>query len=336
MYATIGANLIFGACSGASQTAIIVFGKVAYPELTKRGYNKNLSLGCITATSALSSLIPPSNTIVLFSLVAGISVGTALLSGIGPGIVVALLYCAIVFVVARIMPGNIPPVREEDRHVSRREKLVSLRLLLPILGLFVIIVGGIYLGWFPATVGGAIGAVAVIVYALCTKVPLRTVWNGIREAGEMYANIFPLIISGSLFSRVISYSGLADELARAITRAHVSPFWIFTLVVIFYLLCGCVMDLMSTIIITVPIVFPLLTGLGYSEFLVCVVLVFMCEIGALTPPIGMAVFCTSNVLRIDPMDVFKGILPFIIVDIVMVFLMILFPSIVTFIPSILS
>jgi C4-dicarboxylate transporter DctM subunit len=335
MISTIVANLVFGACSGASNTAIIVFGKVAYPELEKHGYDRKLALGCIASTSALSSLIPPSTTIVLFAMLADLSIGTALMSGIGPGILCAILYILMVKFVAKFQPHKIPLVTEEDMAVTVKDKLKSLRLLVPILILFLIIVGGVFFGWFAATVGGAIGAFAVTAYAVAKRIPVKKILMGFRESGIMFAQIFPMIIGGTLFSRVIAFSGLANTLAGWISSADIAPFFVFLLVVIFYVFCGCVMDIISTIIITVPIIFPLLTGLGYNPFVICIVLVFMCEIAGLTPPLGMNVFAAANVLRLDPMVVFAGILPYFVVDLVMVILLILLPGICTFLPNLL-
>lgn len=336
MMATIGANLVFGACSGASANAIIVFGKVAYPELVKNGYDKRLSMGCIAATCALSSLIPPSTTIVMWALLADISVGTALMSGVGPGIVVAILYCIMTAVTARIWPEKIPPVTEEDQSITWGDRVKSLKLLLPIAGLFVIIVGGVYFGYFPATVGGAVGAVACVVYALCTRTKIKVIWNGFKDSAVMFSQVFPMMIAGMLFSRVIALSGLTNWLAKAIASIDVPPVVVFLLIILFYVFCGCVMDILSTIIITVPIVFPLLTGLGYDPYVVCIILVFMCEIAGLTPPLGMNVFSTSAVLRMDPMEIFRGIVPYFMVDVIMVLLMVFFPQIVTFLPNLLS
>lgn len=336
LMSTVVANLIFGACSGMSAAANIVFGKIAYPELRRNGYESRLAIGCITATGALSSLIPPSTTIVLFAMLAEISVGTALMSGILPGIAVAVLYCIAIVIIGKVQPYKVPAVTEADKMVTGREKLGSLKLLLPIVALFAIIIGGIYGGVFPATVGGAIGAFAIIVYAFAKRLSPRMIWKGIREATIMNAQVFPIIIAGSMFSRLVALSGLATGLAKTIANAELSPFVVMLLVIVFYLFCGCVMDMLSTLIITVPLVFPLLMGLGYNEFVICIILVFMMEIAGLTPPIGMNVFNCANVLRMNPMEIFKGVVPFFVVDIIMVFLLIIFPQIVTFLPSLLS
>ena len=152
----------------------------------------------------------------------------------------------------------------------------------------------------------------------------------------MNAGIFPIIIAGTIFSRFVTLTRLADTLANMIAEANIPMFAVFCMVVVFYLLCGCVMDINSTIIITVPIVFPLLTGLGYNPYIICVLLVMLCECAGMTPPIGMNVFAVSNALRIKASEIFAGVWPFFLINIVAFFIMALFPQLVEFIPHLLG
>lgn len=330
---TIGANLIFGACSGMSVAANAVFGKIAYPELKKHGYDESLSLGCIAATGALSSLIPPSLSIIMFCVLVDLSIGQALMSSIFPGILTAILFCVMVAVMARVKPGKVPPVTEADRAVTMKEKLSSLKLMIPILGLFVVIIGGSFFGWFSSTVAGAIGAFVVIVYAICIRMSPKQLFYNLREAVKMNAQMFPMIIGGMMFSRLITVSGLASGLANLIADSGLSKYVVMFLLVLVYIFLGCIMDIMSIITITAPIIFPILTGLGFDAYVICVILVFLCEIGGLTPPIGMNVFATASVLRMDPAKIFKGVLPFFVVDLVMVCLLIFVPQIALWLPG---
>lgn len=333
---TIAANLIFGACSGMSTAANAVFGKIAYPELKRNGYDESLSLGCIASVGALSSLIPPSLSIIMFCVLVDLSIGQALLTSIFPGVLTAALYCVMVAVTARVRPGKIPPVTEADRAVTWKDKLLSLRLLIPILLLFGVIIGGSFFGWFSATVAGAIGAFAVILYAIFTKMSPKRLFYNIREAAKMNAQVFPMIIGGMMFSRLITVSGLASAFATIISEMNVHPYIIMLLLVVFYIFMGCIMDIMSIIVITAPIVFPVLAGLGFNEYVVCVILVFLCEIGGLTPPIGMNVFATASVLRLPPAKIFKGVVPFFLVDLAMVMVLIFIPAIATWLPALLA
>ncbi len=346
LYTVVAANAVFGACSGSSIAGNIVFGKLSLPQLRKRGYEERLSLGCIAASGALSTLIPPSMGILMFCIIApspievagqgamAISVGTALSGGIVPGIVTALALCLTVRIVGLIRKDALPPKSHEA--IDWKERLAGLRFLIPILILFALIIGGTMMGWFTATVGGAVGAVAVLVFAIFKRLPAKRIWNCIVDAAVMEAGIFPIIIGGQIFSRFVSLSGLASYLSNAIAGMNAPPFVVFILVMVLYMFCGCVMDMMSIIIITVPVIFPILCGLGYSPYAIIISLCFMMEIAGLTPPIGMNVFATSNALRVSPSKVFSGVWPFFICEVCMVLLIAFVPGIVTWLPNLIG
>lgn len=345
LYTVIGANAIFGACSGSSVAGNIVFGKLSMPELEKAGYSRKYSLGCITAAGALSTLIPPSMGIIMFCLIAPsplmykgesvtLSVGSALMGGIGPGILTAFALGATVYLIGTFKEGTLPP--GGGPKVPFVEKMKSLKLLIPIICLFGLIIGGTFLGWFTATVAGAIGATAICVYAFIKRVTFKKICFSVWDAAVMEAGIFPIIIGGQIFGRFISDTKLADFLSQAITNFNAPPYGVFLMVMLLYIFCGCVMDIISIIIITVPIVFPILTNLGYNPYVLVIALCFMTEIAGLTPPVGMNVFATSNALRVNPSEIFKGVLPYFITEISIVALIGLFPQIVTIIPTLLG
>jgi tripartite ATP-independent transporter DctM subunit len=336
LFTVVAANAVFGACSGSSVAGNIVFGKLAMPELKAAGYNEEYSMGCIAASGALSTLIPPSMAIIMYCLISPItmSVGTALMGGVIPGIVTAILLCVTVRLIGHFVPGSIPPKSGEK--VPFTEKLKSLKLLIPILCLFALIIGGTFAGWFTATVGGAIGAMAVCIYAMVKRLPLKQIAHSIWESATMEAGIFPIIIAGQLFGSFISATHLADTLANIIAGVNAPAFVIFLLVVLLYIFCGCVMDIVSIIIITVPVVFPVLTAVGYSPYVLVICLCFMCEIAGLTPPIGMNVFATANALRVNPSQIFKGVVPYFICELAVVIIIALFPDLVLFLPRLLG
>ncbi len=345
LYTVIGANAVFGACSGSSVAGNIVFGKLAMPELEKAGYSRKYSLGCITASGALSTLIPPSMGIIMFCLIAptplmykgesvNLSVGSALMGGIGPGILTMLALGFTVFLIGKFSKGSLPP--GGGPKVPASEKVKSLRLLVPIVCLFTLIIGGTFMGWFTATVAGAIGATAIVIYAFVKKVPFKKICYCVWESAVMEAGIFPIIIGGQIFGRFISDTKLADFLTQAISSMNAPPFVVFLMVILLYVFCGCVMDIISIIIITVPIVFPILCNLGYNPYVLIIALCFMTEIAGLTPPVGMNVFATSNALRVNPSEIFKGVLPYFAAEIAMVLLIGLFPQIVSTVPNLLG
>lgn len=335
LYALVGANAVFGACSGISVAGNVVFCKIAMPELEKHKYDRRLSLGAIVGAGSLSSLIPPSVPIIIFCLMTDLSIGTTLMYGLSLGIIMIILLCLCIKVITLVRPKTVPG-KEELESVPMKEKVKSLRYLIPFLLVFALIVGGTLTGLFPSTVAGAVASVALVIYALIKRVPGKRIVHCIWDAAVMNAGIFPIIIAGSIFSRFISMTGLADGLANLIRTSGFPAIIVFTLVVIFYIICGCVMDIASIIIITVPIVFPLLTGLGYNAFVLCVVLVMLCDAAGMTPPIGMNVFAVANALRTGTSEIFKGVLPFFFVDIVAIFVCGLVPQIVEFLPHLMG
>jgi tripartite ATP-independent transporter DctM subunit len=336
LFTVIAANAVFGACSGSSIAGNIVFGKLAMPELTKAGYEKKYSMGCITASGALSTLIPPSMGIIMFCLIApmSLSVGSALMSGIVPGLFTAVMLCVTVRLVGRFKPGSLPP--GGGPKVPVIAKIKTFRLLIPILVLFGVIIGGTFGGFFTATVGGAIGAMTVCVYAVAKRIPMKEICRCVWEAAVMEAGIFPIIVAGQIFGSFIAVTGVAGKLAQVVASLDAPPFVVFLAVVALYVFCGCVMDIVSIIIITVPVIFPVLVGVGYSPYVLIIALVFMCEIAGLTPPVGMNVFATANALKVNPSDIFKGVLPYFICELAVVLLIGLFPRIVLWLPSLLG
>ena len=336
LYTVVAANAIFGACSGSSVAGNIVFGKLAMPELEKAGYSRKYSLGCVAASGALSTLIPPSMGIIMYCMIAPmtLSVSTALMGGVLPGLITAVALCVTVRVIGLFDKTAIPA--GGGPKVPIKQKLLALRLLIPILCLFGLIIGGTFAGWFTATVGGAIGAVAVCIYSFAKRIPFKRLCWCLWDAATMEAGIFPIIVAGQIFSKLVADSGVADHLSTLIASVDASPFLVYMLVIILYAFCGCIMDMPSVIIITVPVVFPVLTALGYSPYALVIALCFMCEIAGLTPPIGMNVFATANALRVNPSEIFKGVIPYFVCEMALVILIGIFPQIVTFLPSLLG
>ena len=335
LYTVVCANALFGACSGISVAGNVVFGRLAVPQLERQGYDRSLSYGTVTGAGVLSSLIPPSIPIIMWCLVTNMSIGNTLMYGLSAGLMMVVILCVFIFIYSLVRPNKVPDTKSIPK-VPFMEKVKSLRYVIPILLVFALIIGGAVWGWFASTVGGAVAVFALLVYAIIKKVPFKQIGHCSWDAAIMNAGMFPIIMAGTIFSRFISLTGLADGMADVIAGANLPPILVFTLVIIFYLICGCVMDIPSIIIITVPVIFPLLTGLGFDQYILCVMLVFMCDVAGMTPPIGMNVFAVSNALKVRPMDIFRGCVPFFILDIVCVYIMALAPQIVQFLPRLMG
>lgn len=336
LYTVIGANAIFGACSGVSAAGTVVFTKVAHPELKKAGYDEALSLGCITASGVLSALIPPSIGILQVCLLSDISIGTALLTGLNSGVLMVLVMFLVIFLISKLQRNRVPEVTEKDRNISLKERLATLKLLIPVLALFALIVGGSFFGWFPATVGGSVACVVIIIYALFRRMSVKKIFLCIWDGVLSFSGIFLIILASQIFGRFIAITGLANTIVHFITGIGCAPVIVMFLVAIFYLLFGCVMDAMSIIMITIPIVFPVLTTIGYNPFAVCILLVFLAEAGAITPPFGVSVFTVASVTGESAAKIFRGCAPFLIAYFVCVILIILFPAITLILPMLMG
>lgn len=336
LYAVVGANAVFGACSGVSSAGTIVFSRIAAPELKKAGYDESLSYGCIASAGALSSLIPPSTSLLTFCILTDISIGTALIAGTSGGILLVLVMFLMIFLTLRLKPEKAPPVTDEDRAVTWKERFQTLKLLGPILLLFMFIVGGAFFGWFTATVGGAVATCVVVVYALAKKMSFKAIMQSFWDSAQMFSSLYLIMLGGQIFSRVIAISGMAQCILDFIASIGMPPAMVFILIIIFYGICGCIMDCMSIIIITVPIIFPLLTGLGFNPFIICTILVLCAELGCITPPMGLAVFTVASVLRESTTKIFKGVLPFVIAMLLAALLAVFVPNVILWLPKLMG
>jgi C4-dicarboxylate transporter DctM subunit len=327
---TVGAAGIFGAACGSSIATSAVFAKLALPELKKYKYDRSLSMGCIAAGGTLDALIPPNVGTVIVCILVNASIGKALVGGVIPGIIFALFLITTIQVIGFFKPTAVPRL---DIKVSWGERFSSLALITPVLFIVLLIIGGMYLGVFPPTVGGAIGSVGVLIIAVFRRVGIKAIGSGFYEAVLLNAQLFPIIISGFLFARFIAVCGLPRILLQVVIAAHLPPLIVMLLVIIFYLFIGCVLEFMSMAVITLPLVYPLLLGVGFDPIATIIIIVFLSEVALLTPPIGMSAFAVAGIAGVSPEVVFRGILPYFIVCMVLLALMVFVPEIVTWLPN---
>lgn len=327
---TVGSAAIFGASCGSSIASSAVFAKTALPELKKYKYDRSISMGCIAVAGSLASLIPPSVGIIIICILVDASIGKALVAGIVPGIILALLLMATIQLLGFIKPTSIPKL---DIRVSWKERFSSLSLILPVVFIVSLIIGGMYLGVFPPTVGGAMGSVGVLLIAVIRRTGIKEIAHSFYEAILLNAQLFPLIISGFLFARFMAMSGLPKTLLQLVIDAHFSPLTVMLIVIVFYLFIGCVLEFMSMAVITLPIVYPLLLGVGFDPIATIIILVLLSEIALITPPIGMSAFLVAGVAGVSPEVVFRGVLPFFFVCVVLLWLLVFFPEMATWLPN---
>ena len=263
-----------------------------------------------------------------------LSISRGLMSGLGGGILLTVLLLLCIKITA-IFTNKIPPA--EKQKVSWGDRLKSLRLLVPILVLFCIIIIGAYAGFFTATVGGAIGAACVTIYAVFIKrMKLKDVFTCAVESIILNSNMFALLLAGTMFGRFVTLTRLPDMLIGLISELHAPSVVIFTLVVLFYFVAGAIMDIVSCMLITVPIIYPIMIAMGFDPYAILIFLVVMINLGSISPPIGMGVFVSAQAVGVDPKIIFKGIWPYCLVNIACAYLIAYVPQIVNFLPNLLS
>lgn len=327
-------NTIFGACSGNPTAGCVVFSRMALPSLDRTGYDRSNALACIATSASLASLIPPSTCILICCMLTDLSISRGLMSGLGGGILMTLLLLACIRVTA-LFTNKIPPA--EKKKVSWGERFKSLKLLIPIVALFCIIIIGAYAGFFTATVGGAIGAACVTIYAVFGKrMKLKDVFMCAAESIVLNSNMFALLLAGTMFGRFITLTRLPDMLIGMIAELHAPSIVVFTLVVLFYFVAGAIMDIVSCMLITVPIIYPIMISMGFDPYAILIFLVVMINLGSISPPIGMGVFVSAQAVGVDPKVIFKGIWPYCLVNVACAYLIAYVPQIVNFIPNLLS
>jgi C4-dicarboxylate transporter, DctM subunit len=331
--ATIGACAMFGAICGSSIATAATFSKVAIPEMRRHGYDPAFAAGAVASAGTLDVLIPPSVLIAIYAIVAEQSLVKLYAAAFIPGFVLAALYVVVVWIVAWIWPHWIPKVESMPLRVRLRASLGMWKLGV----LFFFAVFGIYLGWFSPTEAAALAAFVAIIIAFATR---GMDWRGLIECllETVYttAAIFFIVVGAFIFSRFIVLTQFPNDLAKWVQVVNLSPFWVFVAIIALYFLLGTFLDEVSTILITVPVTLPLVLGIGYDGVWFGIFVTVMCTIGLISPPTGMTVFVIqAQHPDIPVMRIYMGTLPFLIADFVLVAMLIFWPQLALWLPSVL-
>ena len=321
----------FAACTGASTASAAIMGRVAIPEMIKHGYHPRLAAGVVAASGTLASLIPPSVILVIYGIITEQSVGELLIAGFIPGIVSAAIYAGMIYTRCKINPelGQLQP------KASWKERFVSLKGTWGVLVLIVLIIGGIYSGIFTPTEAGGAGAFGAFLMALGMR---RLTWarfkESLLETGHTTIMIFSIIVGVLIFVRFLALTGLPSTFAEFVLALPIPPLLILFLILLIYVFLGMFLDAIGMLMLTLPIVFPAVVGLGYDPIWFGIILVKMCEICLITPPVGLNVYIVRSVAPKIPLEeIFRGIIPFLAMDILTVFVLIIFPQIITWLPE---
>lgn len=335
---TILSSAGFAAISGSTMVNAVVFTRIALPQMLSFGYDRALAAGCIAAAGTFAALIPPSIMMVVYALLTGQSIGELLIAGIVPGLLTAVAYLVLVGVMAHIKP-SLAPV--PDVQFTLRDKLTSFYSIWPFVLLAIIVIGGIYTGAMPPSSAGAVGAVGafiiMVLRSALRKEPIarKDIYASMRGAALTSASLFLIIIAGLLLSRFFVYSGFVDEIVYFIRDLDIQPYMVIAAIILMYLILGCFMDTVSMTVVTVPFIYPIVVNLGYDPVWFGVVLIKLIEIGVLTPPIGLNLFAviSSAQGRISTQDMFRGVVPFLILELFILAALYMFPGIVLWLPS---
>lgn len=327
----VGACALFGAICGSSLATVATMGRVAIPEMEKHGYDVSLSSASIAAGGTLGVLIPPSILLVIYGILTQTSIGQLFIGAILPGILGAVLYGLAIVVRVRMKPELAPPAVK----AGWTKRLASLRRVWGVLLLFSLVIGGIYLGWFSPTEAAAVGAVGAFILALISgELSWSTLWESVRETAGLTGMIFFILIGASLFNYFLETTGLPSALIAGIESSGMGPTMALILILLFYIVLGCFMDAMSMILLTVPFLTPVAISLGFDMVWFGILVVTVAEIGLITPPIGMNLFVVQATQPgLTQRMVVRGILPFIIADIIRLVILVAVPALSLWLPA---
>lgn len=314
---------IFSAISGSSLATAASMSRVALPEMKKNGYAHSLASGTLAAGGTLGIMIPPSIALLLYALITEQSVGDMFIAGVLPGILGLILYVAAISITVWIFPHLATP----GEKTTLTQKLLGLKGLIPFTAVFVLIIAGIYAGFFTPTEAASIGATATLIIALVRGMNWGMFIDAIKETLSISAMIFFMIIGAEIFGYFLSVSRISYSLVEIVQSMNLSPYMILFAVLFLFILLGCVMDSIAMLLLTVPVVFPLIQAAGFDPIWFGIVAVITVEVGLITPPVGMNVFVIKSLDKdINIKEIFKGVIPFVLSDVVRLGLLIGFPS----------
>lgn len=330
--ATIGACAGFAAVSGSSVATAATMGTIAFPEMKRFNYHPRLATGSIAAGGTLGFLIPPSIGFIVYGMMTEQSIGKLLVAGMIPGLALAAAYIAIIVVKVKLNPSLAPASPEP---VSWREKFIALKGIWEPLAIFLVVMGGIYLGFFTPTEAGAIGATVLFLVALIKrKLTGRNLVQALQEAIRISVMVLFLVAGANVFSYFLALSMIPIKVAEWVAGLQVTPYLIHAIIVVIYLFLGCFLDAISMMVLTLPVIFPIILALGFDPIWFGVIAVLMMEAGLITPPMGLNIFTVAGVVKdVSVEEIFRGTLPFLLSIFVIVILITIFPKIALLLPN---
>src|SRR5690606_32652230 len=328
--ATAIAGAGFGAISGSSTAAAAPLSSTTIPAMMRQGYEPGLAAGVVAISGTLAMLIPPSVALILYGIIADVSISALLIGGVIPGILVTLAIVLTVWLLVLFWPETAPL----GRAYSFREKFASLKRIGPMLVLFVAITGTIYSGIATPTEASGIGAFVALLLAIKErKLTLATLWQALRNAAQTSCMILFIILGAHVFGYFIAITRITNDLTDWVGALPLAPLLIMTFILIGYVILGFFMDQIAILILTVPVVLPVVLALGYDPVWFGVIVVVTAEVGMVTPPLGMNVFVVARYTRRPIGELFRGVLPHVWAHLIVIALLTAFPAIILWLPS---
>lgn len=329
MATVVGCGL-FAAVSGSSMATAVAMGKVAFPEMEKLGYDPKLSIGSIAAGGSLGLMIPPSMAFILIGILTEVSIGKLFMAGIIPGILEIVAYAVAIYIICKINPKAAPSVP----NTPFMAKVRSLKYTWMVAVLFIAVIGGIYGGVFTPTEAGAAGAFGALIIGLVTRRFKRgDVSYSFLDTARHASMIMVMVIGAFIFVRFLTYTRIPNIASQWIVTLDIPPLVIISIILVSFLFFGMFFDMYAVVILTTPILFPIIVDMGFDPIWWGVLMCRMIEIGMITPPFGINLFGLAASADVEVGTMYRGIIPFVIADIFVVAILVAFPILSTFIPN---
>jgi C4-dicarboxylate transporter, DctM subunit len=333
-HATVAACAGFGAICGSSIATAATMSKVAYPSMKKMGYSDTLATGVMAAGGTLGIMIPPSTIMVIYGIITETNIGKLFAAGVIPGVLTALLMMAAIVYITGKDPEHAPA----GKRSTWPERWAALRGIWGVVLLVIVVLGGIYGGLFTATEGAGFGAAGAFLFALARR---RLTWailvQVLVESARTTAMLFTLLIAATIFANFVNFTSMPNDLKEWITHLGLSPVMIITAMMLIYIVLGTVMEELTMVLLTIPLFFPIVTALGFDPVWFGVLIVMIVQIGLISPPVGMNLFVINTLLpKVGLGNIFKGCWPFVAVMIFVLGLLIAFPQISLWLPSLMK
>ena len=332
--ATVAACGAFAAISSSSLATAATMGKVALPEMDRYNYKRSFSTGIIAAGGTIGIMIPPSTLLIIFGFLTETSVGKLFFAAFIPGILEVLLYIVLIVIILRFRPNYAVTAKR----APFREMVKSSFKVWPVLVLFLLVLGGIYFGYFTPTEAGAVGAAGALIIGISGRwLSRKKMLSALSDATSTTTMIFFILIGAMIFNYFMAVTRLPYDLAALVTTAGLPPYGVLSVMLFIYIVMGCFMDAWAMMLLTVPIFTPVLFSLGFAPLWVGVITVRIIEIAEITPPFGMNVFVLKTVAKDVPInEIFAGVMPFVAADLVLLAILVVFPQLSLFLPGLMQ